>query len=429
LKRETQISKENDNISKMSSTPESEELIYDWNTIDGIPLSVISDIEFDDETLRDGLQSPSVKNPSIEEKIELLHLMEEIGIHTADVGLPGAGQRARSDVTALVKEIAANNMKITPNCAARTVIADIQPMVEISQEVGISIECCAFIGSSPIRLYAEEWTLDLMVQRTTEAVGFAHKEGLPVMFVTEDTVRANPETLATLFGAAIDSGASRLCLCDTCGHATPDGVRNLVRCTREFLSTRDVSIKIDWHGHRDRGMALSNALAAIEAGVDRVHGTAMGIGERVGNLPMDLLLVNLRLLGVIKNDLSKLPDYVEKTAEYTGIPLAKNYPVMGEDAFRTGTGVHAAAVIKAEAKGHEWLADRIYSGVPAGMVGKSQIIDIGPMSGKSNVVYWLRNEGIEPEETLVDGIFSLAKLSDRILTHDEIMSVVENKQS
>ena len=412
-----------------TSTPDMEQLIYDWNTIDGNALSGKSGIEFDDETLRDGLQSPSVKDPSLEEKIELLHLMEEIGIHTADVGLPGAGPRARSDVTKLVKEIASNSMKITPNCAARTVIADIQPIAEISQEVGIAIECCAFIGSSPIRVYAEEWTLDLMVQRTAEAVSFAHNEGLPVMFVTEDTVRADPETLATLFGAAIDSGASRLCLCDTCGHATPDGVRSLVRWTREFLSTRDESIKIDWHGHRDRGMALSNALTAIEAGVDRVHGTAMGIGERVGNLPMDLLLVNLRLLGVIDNDLSKLPDYVEKTAEFTGIPLAHNYPVMGEDAFRTGTGVHAAAVIKAEAKGDEWLADRIYSGVPAGMVGKTQIIDIGPMSGKSNVVYWLRNEGIEPDESLVDGIFNLAKMSDRILTHDEIMSVVENNNS
>ena len=413
----------------MNSVPESEKLIYDWNTIDGDPYSGIGEIEFDDETLRDGLQSPSVKDPSIGEKIEILHLMEEIGIHTADVGLPGAGPRARSDVTALVKEISSTGMKITPNCAARTVIADIQPIVEISQEVGIPIECCAFIGSSPIRLYAEEWTLDLMVKRTTEAVSFAHNEGLPVMFVTEDTVRANPETLATLFDAAIDSGASRLCLCDTCGHATPDGVKNLVRWTREFLSTRDESIKIDWHGHRDRGMALSNALAAIEAGVNRVHGTAMGIGERVGNLPMDILLVNLRLLGLINNDLSRLPEYVEKTAEYTGIPLAPNYPVVGEDAFRTGTGVHAAAVIKAEAKGHEWLADRIYSGVPAGMVGKSQIIDIGPMSGKSNVIYWLRNEGIEPNDAIVDSIFNLAKLSDRILTRDEIMSVVENYNS
>ena len=264
-----------------------------------------------------------------------------------------------------------------------------------------------------------------MVKHTVEAVSFAVKEGLPVMFVTEDTIRAKPETLTALFDAAIDSGATRFCLCDTCGHATPKGVKNLVNWTKEYLESKDVDIKLDWHGHRDRGLALSNALAAIEAGVDRVHGTAMGIGERIGNLPIDILLVNLRLLGLIENDLSKLPEYVRKTSEYTGIPLPPNYPVIGEDAFRTGTGVHAAAVIKAESKGDDWLADRIYSGVPAGMVGRHQIIDVGPMSGKSNVIYWLKKYSIEASDELVNEIFKVAKDSEKLLTEDEIMAVVE----
>ncbi len=409
----------------MSDEKDIGELIYDWNTEGNSSPSGLIDIEFDDETLRDGLQSPSVQDPTIGQKKELLHLMEELGIHTADVGLPGAGPRAREDVLALVKEIADNKMNITPNCAARTLIADVTPVVEISQKVGLPVEVCTFIGSSPIRVYAEEWTLEKMVSHTVESVSFAVKEGLPVMFVTEDTVRATPDTLKTLFDAAIDSGAARLCLCDTCGHATPEGVKNLVNWTREYLKSKDVDLKLDWHGHRDRGLALPNALAAIEAGVDRVHGTAMGIGERIGNLPMDTLLVNLRLLGLINNDLTKLPEYVQKTSEYTGIPLPPNYPVIGEDAFRTATGVHAAAVIKAESKGDDWLADRIYSGVPAGMVGRHQTIDIGPMSGKSNVIYWLNNNNIEPSDELVDELFRIAKESDRILTKDEIMTVVE----
>jgi len=409
----------------MSEQKDIGELIYDWNTAGNASSSGIKDIEFDDETLRDGLQSPSVQDPTIEQKKELLHLMEELGIHTADVGLPGAGPRARKDVLALVKEIADNKMTITPNCAARTVLADVTPVVEISHKVGIPIEVCTFIGSSPIRVYAEEWTLEKMVTHTVEAVSFAVKEGIPVMFVTEDTVRATPETLRTLFDAAIDSGASRLCLCDTCGHATPEGVKNLVNWTKDYLKLNDVDIKLDWHGHRDRGLALPNALTAIEAGVNRVHGTAMGIGERIGNLPMDTLLVNLKLLGLINNDLTKLPEYVQKTAEYTGIPLSPNYPVIGEDAFRTGTGVHAAAVIKAELKGDDWLADRIYSGVPAGMVGRHQVIDIGPMSGKSNVIYWLTDNSIEPTDELVDELFRVAKQSDKILTTEEIMAVVE----
>ena len=409
----------------MSKEKDIGELIYDWNTVGNTSSSGLQDIEFDDETLRDGLQSPSVQDPTIEQKKELLHLMEDLGIHTADVGLPGAGPRARKDVLALVKEIADSKMNITPNCAARTLLTDITPVVEISQKVGIPIEVCAFIGSSPIRVYAEEWTLEKMVNHTVEAVRFAVKEGLPVMFVTEDTIRANPETLKTLFDAAIDSGATRFCLCDTCGHATPEGVKNLVNWTKKYLKSKGVDIKLDWHGHRDRGLALSNALAAIESGIDRVHGTAMGIGERIGNLPMDTLLVNLRLLGLIDNDLTKLPEYVQKTSEYTGIPLSPNYPVIGEDAFRTGTGVHAAAIIKAESKGDDWLSDRIYSGVPAGMVGRHQIIDIGPMSGKSNVIYWLKNNSIEPSDELVDELFRVAKQSDKMLTEDEILAVVE----
>ena len=401
------------------------DLIYDWNTAGNGSLPGLKDIEFDDETLRDGLQSPSVQHPTIEQKKELLHLMEDLGIHTADVGLPGAGARARNDVLALVQEIADNKMNITPNCAARTVLADVTPVVEISQKVGIPIEVCTFIGSSPIRVYAEEWTLEKMVKHTVEAVSFAVKEGLPVMFVTEDTIRAKPETLTALFDAAIDSGAARFCLCDTCGHATPKGVKTLVNWTKEYLESKDVDIKLDWHGHRDRGLALSNALAAIDAGVDRVHGTAMGIGERIGNLPIDILLVNLRLLGLIENDLTKLPEYVQKTSDYTGIPLPPNYPVIGEDAFRTGTGVHAAAVIKAESKGDDWLADRIYSGVPAGMVGRHQIIDVGPMSGKSNVIYWLKKYSIEASDELVNEIFKVAKDSEKLLTEDEIMAIVE----
>ena len=413
----------------MSTHLDINELIYDWNTAEnGSPTGII-EIEFDDETLRDGLQSPSVKDPSIEEKKEILHLMEDIGIHSADVGLPGAGSRARDDAEALIQEIADNKMKITPNCAARTLLVDVTPVVELSQKVGIPVECCTFIGSSPIRLYAEEWTLEQMVEHTVEAVSYAVKEGIPTSFVTEDTIRAKPETLSALFDAAIDNGATRLVLCDTCGHATPRGVHNLVNWTKEFIDKKGVELKIDWHGHRDRGLALPNALAAIEAGVDRVHGTAMGIGERVGNLPMDMLLVNLKLLGLIDNDLTRLPEYVQKTSEYTGITLAPNYPVVGEDAFRTGTGVHAAAVIKAEIKGDKWLADRIYSGVPAGMVGRHQVIDVGPMSGKSNVIYWLNSEGIEPSDDIVDAVFDLAKSSDRILSREEILGVVEKTSS
>jgi 2-isopropylmalate synthase len=352
--------------------------------------------------------------------------MDQLGIHTADIGLPGAGPRAVADVSRLAREIVDAGLTISANCAARTVTQDIRPIAEISQSVGLSIEACTFIGSSPIRQYAEDWTLDRILRSTEEAVGFAVSEGLPVMMVTEDTTRARPETLKAIYGAAIASGASRICLADTVGHATPDGARALVRFVlEEIVEPSGQDVGVDWHGHRDRGFGLANALAAIEAGATRVHGTALGIGERVGNTEMDLLLVNLRLLGVHDGDLTALPEYCRLTASACQVPLIHCYPVVGQDAFRTATGVHAAAIIKAEAKGDAWLADRVYSGVPASLVGRAQEIEISPMSGLSNVRYWLRVHGHDAQdEELCRRVFAAAKSSDHTLSAEEIEALV-----
>ena len=405
------------------------ELIYDWNTVDGPPPAREHRIEFDDETLRDGLQSPSVSNPSIDAKIRVLHLIDRLGIESADIGLPGAGPHVVEHTERLAREIVDAKLAVRPNCAARTVIADIRPIAEISQRVGIPIEACTFIGSSPIRQYAENWPLDMMLRTTEEAVTFAVDEGLPVMYVTEDTVRANPDTLRQLFETAIRAGASRLCLCDTVGHATPSGTRALVRWTRELVRELGADVKVDWHGHQDRGLGVINSIVAVEAGADRVHGTALGVGERVGNTPMDQLLVNLYLLGYIDNDLSALPDYCETVSEAVGVPIPANYPVVGYDAFRTGTGVHAAAVIKAFRRGDDMLANLVYSGVPAHLFGREQIIEVGPMSGKSNIVYWLEKRDIEPADELVEQIFQRAKSSPTILRDEEILELVRQRTS
>ena len=397
------------------------ELIYDWNRAAGADAFdwTRARVDLNDETLRDGLQSPSVTDPSLDVKKQLLHLMAELGIVAADIGLPGAGPRVVEQVRVLAREIRDAKLAIFPNCAARTVIADVEPIVRVADEVGIKIEAATFIGSSPIRQYAEDWTLDRIVQASTEAVTYAVEHGLPVMYVTEDTTRARPETLRALYGAAIDCGATRICLADTVGHATPDGVKALVRFVKQEI-VKNNPVKIDWHGHRDRGMGLVNCLAAIEAGVDRVHATALGVGERVGNAEMDLLIVNLNLLGVHTHDLRRLPEYCRLVAEAVGVPIPVNYPVMGTDAFRTGTGVHAAAIIKAKKKGHAWLADRVYSSVPAEALGLAQRIEISPVSGLSNVKYWLDAHGYDAgDEAACKALFDAAKRTDRVLSDDE----------
>jgi isopropylmalate/homocitrate/citramalate synthase len=397
------------------------EWIFDWNTAAPLNIPPGTRVLLNDETLRDGLQNPSIHDPSIEEKIEILHLMESLGIDSVNIGLPAAGPRAAAHVEALAREIATNRMKIRPNCAARTVEADIRPIAEISQRVGIAIEAATFLGSSPIRRLVEDWTVEHLERTTEKAVKFAVAEGLPSMYVTEDTVRTDPETVERLYNVAIRSGARAIVLCDTVGHATPEGAYNLVKFVFErVVKPSGEKIRVDWHGHRDRGLAIANSLAAVAAGAHQVHGVALSLGERVGNTPMELLLVNLKLMGLVGSDLTYLRAYVEKVAQATHTVIPPNYPVFGKDAFRTGTGVHAAAIIKAMRTGDRKLADAVYSGVPAHQFGLEQIVEIGPMSGKSNVLYWLETQKIPATDELVNRIFEAAKNSPRLLTEEEL---------
>src|SRR5437868_6223182 len=400
-------------------------LIYDWNNVAGAEFRPAGRVLLNDESLRDGLQSPSVKDPSIEQKLEILHLMESLGVNMLDLGLPGAGPRAVADVERLAREIVSSKLKIKANCAARTHENDIRPVAEIVQRTGLPIETATFIGSSPIRRYTENWTDDFLLTTTEKAVTFARSLGLDVMYVTEDTTRCDPETIKRLYKTAIEHGARSIVICDTCGHVTPSGVTALIRFVMdEVVKPSGEKIRVDWHGHCDRGLALANSLAALAAGADCVHAAAIGIGERVGNTQMDQMLVNLKLMGVkpwVDQDLSRLKEYCQVVSDATGVPIPLNYPVFGGDAFRTATGVHAAAVIKAFKKNDPELANTVYSGVPAHYFGLEQIIDIGPMSGKSNVIFWLERHKIPVTEELVDRIYQRAKASNHTLTETEIL--------
>ena len=409
---------------KAMNATSNNEWIYDWNLESAPAIPPGTRVLLNDETLRDGLQNPSVHDPSVEEKIEILHLMESLGIDSLNIGLPGAGRRAVEHTEALAREIVARKLKIRPNCAARTVEADIRPIVEISERVGIPIEAATFLGSSPIRRLVEDWTVDHLERTTVNAVKFAVEHGLPSMYVTEDTIRTDPETVKRLYSAAISAGARAVVLCDTVGHATPQGAYNLVRFViEEVVKPSGEKIRVDWHGHCDRGLAIANSLAAVAAGANQVHAAANSLGERVGNTPMELMLVNLRLMGLLDRDLSRLKEYCEKVAKATHTTIPPNYPVIGRDAFRTATGVHAAAIIKAFHKGDQSLADAVYSGVPSHLFGLDQVIEIGPMSGKSNVLFWLERHGIPANETVVNRIFEAAKQSARVLTDDEVQAL------
>lgn len=408
------------------TTPPADALVYDWNTVEKAAPLATKAFQLNDETLRDGIQSPSVTDPPIEDKIALLRLMHRLGIHCVNIGLPGAGPRAVEDVVRLARTIQEEGLALAPNCAARTHANDVNAIVECSQRAGAPIEVMAFLGSSPVRLYAENWDLPFLQKAVAESLEIARKNNLKASFVTEDTIRSRPEVLAALFKTAIQHGAHRFVLCDTVGHATPAGVHALARFAKSVIAAEGApSVELDWHGHNDRGLGLSNSLAAIDAGITRIHGAALGIGERVGNASLDQIIVNLRLLGAWDHDVSALGEYCELASRACGVPIPVNYPVFGRDAFRTATGVHAAAIIKAEKKGDLYLSDVIYSGVPAGIFGKRQEIEVGHMSGESNVVYWLRSRNLEPEPGLVKHLFQLAKRGNRTLSEEELRAAIQ----
>ncbi len=408
----------------MSTNPnQTHELIYDWNLVDA-PEKPKQRIMVTDETLRDGLQSPSVIQPEIQDKVYLLYLMNDLGVDAADLGLCGAGEKFKYHVTVLAKEIVNQKMPIQPQSAARSVISDIAPIVDVSQEVGTPIEAAIFLGTSPIRQYAEGWDTNFLLKQTEESVSFAVKNGIPVMFVTEDTIRAQPETLRQVYTTAIRAGAHRICVSDTVGHITPHGVRALITFLRKVVDEIDPSVGIDWHGHKDRGLDVINSLTAIEAGADRVHACGLGIGERSGNTPMELLLVNLNLLGWSIRDLTKLPEYCEVISEKCGAVIPFNYPVVGADSFRTATGVHAAAIAKALSMNDEWLAEHVYCGVPSSMVGRVHDIEIGPMSGEHNVRFFLRKNKIEENPAYVAKILEVAKRSNRLLSDEDVRRII-----
>jgi len=401
------------------------ELIHDWNVYAEPDIPPGRRVLLNDETLRDGLQNPSVRNPSIDEKIEIVRLMESLGIDTVNVGLPGAGPRAFADAEALAREIIHSRMKIRPHAAGRTQKQDVQAIVELSERVGRPLEAALFLGSSPIRRLVEDWSVDFLQRTTDDAVKQAVSAGLPVMYVTEDTIRTDPPTVVALYSTAIRAGAKAIVLCDTVGHATPRGAYNLVKFAIEnVVKPSGEKIRVDWHGHNDRGLAVANSMAAVAAGADQVHAAALGLGERVGNTPMEMMLVNLRLLSLFDHDLSQLKKYSETVARATNVPIPANYPIVGRDAFRTQTGVHAAAIAKASKRDNPELADAIYSGVPARLFGMEQVIEIGPMSGRSNIVYWLNKRGIPAADEIVERIFAAAKQSDSVLTEQEILALV-----
>ncbi|MCX7894445.1 MAG: hypothetical protein N2447_00605 [Thermoanaerobaculum sp.] len=394
------------------------ELIFPW---DGPPPASHRPLAVDDETLRDGLQSPSTRQPSLEEKKEILHLLAQLGVAAADLGMPAAGARVEEEVVALASEITQHRLPLSPNCAVRALERDVSTLARLSQQAGLALEAMLFLGFSALRREVEGWSRDHLLRKVEATVSLGRREGLPVTFVAEDASRTAPNDLAAVLLAACRAGATRVCLADTTGCLTPLGAQRLASFSRQLLDQHGfATVGLDWHGHNDRGLAGACALAAAQGGADRLHGSVLGVGERTGNAPTEQLLVNLWLMGFPVGRIENLRAAVERIAQLLGVSVPPNAPAVGHDAFRTATGVHASAILKAKEQGRWDLAEWVYAPFPPSAVGGLLEVEVGPYSGAANVRHWLWTHGWPLKPQLVRRILEVAKSRSQPLTDEEL---------
>ena len=392
-------------------------LFHDWN---GSSKSNMR-CRIVDDTLRDGLQSPNVVAPKLAEKLTLIDCMVKNGIYSLIASYPAASKELFAETEAMLRHIRGNKYQIAPALAGRTALQDLQPIAELQQRFGRQLRAYAFIACSPIRQSVENWDLSLIRERIKESLKYLIAENVFPIIVIEDSTRCKPDDLSEVIRCAVDGGAKSITIADTVGYINPEGVRKLISFVRGISGDH---VLLEWHGHNDRGLALANALAAIESGVDCVHTTAAGIGERTGNLSFEQLLLNLWLNGGGDINLSFVNEFAALTAQYTHIPIPPNQPVIGSDIFTTGTGVHAAAILKALKSGDTVLADSVYSSVPARLLGREQNIEIGQMSGRANVEAKLLQMRLPYTDDTAEKILAAAKSSSHFLTDVEITRLV-----
>ncbi|WP_030571207.1 LeuA family protein [Streptomyces aureocirculatus] len=413
--------------STSANTAPGTEVWFNWNTVrtEGAPPQPTCTGTLFDETLRDGLQTPHVRNPALAEKLAIVDHMVRSGIRSADLGFPGSDVSAAQECTRITEHIVANRLPLTPGFAGRTHPADIHAICEIGQTAGIGVEAYAFIGVSPIRQYVEDWDMERVRSAIRRSAATCRREGAEFVLVLEDTVRCTPEVLDAVYDVAVDTGTRRITLCDTVGTAVPNGTEALIRWTQRYFAERGHAMALEWHGHNDRGLALANSLTALSLGCLRVHGTVLGIGERAGNAPLDQLMVNSSLDGHHSYDLKALRAYCSYAAPVLGVDIPQNYPALGRDVFKTSAGVHASAILKAHTKGNTLLKDSVYAGVPAALLGREQEVLIDASSGSNNVKYWLTVHGYAADNPdVIKKVLEKAKAGNGPLTDDEIGQIL-----
>ena len=401
-----------------------DKLFYDWSKTGLSEIKSKAKVTLLDESLRDGIQSSFVKTPNLEEQKRLIQAMDEVGIEFLDIGFPGSGKAVFDTIAALLAHVRQKSFRIVPTCAARTHRGDIQPIVELSEIFGSAIEPLVFVAASPIRQLVEEWTSNDILFLIEDSLRFSRSQGLNPTLVIEDATRSSKEILTAIYKLAMELDVHRIVLCDTVGFCTPDSTQRIVEWTFSYFAEHTYKMNLDWHGHNDKGLGVANSIRAFQSGCDRIHGTALGIGERAGNTAIDQLIVNLYLEGYGQWSTSKLKQYIVKSAQAYDITVPQNYPVFGDSVFSTASGIHASAIIKAEKTGNPDLTNYVYSAVPATDFDRKNTIEINATSGKSNVKYFLESKGLTFSDYHINEVLAYAKRIGRTLTSEEILQMM-----
>lgn len=389
--------------------------------------------QIDDETLRDGLQSSGIRHPTPEEGLVLFDLMYQLGTQRADIGFAAAGEAHMKRIKAIAEHNSILDPKMEISCAARMTPQDIEPIVQISQEIGAHFWADAFIGITPERIDSEGWNQKQMIEWVENTVGFSLENDVDVMLVTESTIdgiEKNAEFLEQIYLTGLNKGAKRVCISDTTGARLPHEVEEAVLWMRQLLNRSGFEkVAIDFHGHNDLRSAVPNSIAALRAGAQRVHATILHAGERRGNTDRTALQLQLRRTGMDQGayNLRVIPEYVRQASRILGIEVRESYPGIGDESRAVISGVHASAVLKAK-KIQEDNAGGVY--LPVNYqellgVEPSHVVRIGPMAGRASVHLWAIFQGLdEISDAQATKVIAWAKKEKRALTDDEIRKLL-----
>lgn len=402
--------------------------IYNWTRHDGPSMPVRSPrprVEIDDETWRDGIQGTHVvHHPNTNQKALYIERAVTLGfIDHLDIGFPASGPMHRDEIVTLIDFSQKKKLPVTFSTAGRgAAIDDIKSIIEIAQRTGENVEADLFIDVSYLRADVEGWSRDERLRQTMRNIVLAKKEGLSVMFVPERASVTSPKELLEACVMAADEGVDRIAFADTTGALTPHGTSQLLRTMFENLGKRYPKIRFDFHEHDDLNMGIANCVVAAMEGIDRLHATARGIGERAGNVSLEKLLVVLNLQGFRDVDTSHIQAFARMAADILSVPIVSHEPIVGEKSPETASGVHASTYEKVR-KGEN--LPPIYFAYDPRDVGLTAKVRIGPVSGLANVYAYCAELGIrDVTEEKAREVLDLAKKNWSLLSADEVRNVI-----